>query len=219
MTKYRKRRDSNHAAVRDKLRAAGLTVVDYGDAGGDIADLLVHDKQGWHKWVEVKSERAKTHKDELHKHDAFLAIVGGVVAFDADGVLDEYRDVRGDLDVIIAKYDRCPSCNAPDADMHKDWCDVGEFFDIASYLLNCAYGIWRERDRRREVGPPPVRIWQPGEHESWKNAVPVFDGFSTDRRFGDGDVVVDVAGIRWRVVRRHMASNWYEVEAVESADT
>ena len=34
------RRDSNHAAIRDALRACGVTVVDTGDLGGGFPDLV-----------------------------------------------------------------------------------------------------------------------------------------------------------------------------------
>lgn len=53
------RRDSNHVAIRTALRAAGRLVIDLGDVGRDVPDLLVLSAGGSRRLVllEVKAPK------------------------------------------------------------------------------------------------------------------------------------------------------------------
>jgi hypothetical protein len=66
----RSRRDSTHAAIRDALRACGCSVLDLGDAGRNVPDLLV----GRHKvsyLIEVKSPKGKERPGQLATRTAW----------------------------------------------------------------------------------------------------------------------------------------------------
>lgn len=55
---YAKRRDVNHSAIRDGLRAVGWSVYDAGSVGGDFPDLVVG-AAGLTFLVEVKAPRGR----------------------------------------------------------------------------------------------------------------------------------------------------------------
>ena len=68
MTRYAKRTDKTHAAIRDGLREAGYTVHDYSKVGYGIPDLIVcYDRKC--VWLEVKSSP----RDGLSKAEANFA--------------------------------------------------------------------------------------------------------------------------------------------------
>ena len=52
------RRDENHAAIRDALRACAVSVIDLGDAGHNVPDLLCG-RHGLNYLLEVKSPTGK----------------------------------------------------------------------------------------------------------------------------------------------------------------
>ena len=58
------RRDANHAAIRDALRAVGVTVLDLGDAGRNVPDLLCG-RHGINYLLEVKSPKGKEQPGQL----------------------------------------------------------------------------------------------------------------------------------------------------------
>ena len=51
-----KRRDSNHALIREALESAGLTVYDVANAGGGLPDLICTRDDGKCWLVEVKTD-------------------------------------------------------------------------------------------------------------------------------------------------------------------
>ena len=64
------RRDSNHAAIRDALRACGVTVLDLGDAGNNVPDLLCG-RHGLNYLLEVKSPGGKERTGQLAARTAW----------------------------------------------------------------------------------------------------------------------------------------------------
>lgn len=69
MTRYRRRVDRNHAAIRDGLRKCGYRVFDCSRLGGGFPDLLV-----WKRRVmllEVKMPGEKLTPDEAEFHALF----------------------------------------------------------------------------------------------------------------------------------------------------
>lgn len=53
MTRYAKRTDGNHQEIREALRQAGYSVIDYSRAGMGIPDLCAM-RGAFRCWVEVK---------------------------------------------------------------------------------------------------------------------------------------------------------------------
>jgi len=89
MRGIRGRRDSTHAPIRDGLRARGWTVLDNGDAGNGIPDLIAG-KNGETYLIECKSPG----KDERYgQAKARASWRGGswIVAFSVEDVLSEHR--------------------------------------------------------------------------------------------------------------------------------
>lgn len=58
MTRRARKTDSNHAAIRDGLRAAGADVTDLSGIGGGIPDLIVS-MFGVRAWVDCKTANGK----------------------------------------------------------------------------------------------------------------------------------------------------------------
>lgn len=54
MTRYARKVDTNHGAIRDGLRAAGYEVLDLSAAGQGVPDLAVRIGPGKSVWLEVK---------------------------------------------------------------------------------------------------------------------------------------------------------------------
>ncbi len=74
------RRDANHAAIRDGLRALGHFVVDLAGVGGGVPDLCVFEKTTWVDmgrgvsglasfptpvWLELKAGKGKLRKSQI----------------------------------------------------------------------------------------------------------------------------------------------------------
>jgi len=59
--RHAKRVDSNHAQIRDELRALGYEVHDFSHVGGGVADLCVRTSPTMSIWLEIKA----TNKDKL----------------------------------------------------------------------------------------------------------------------------------------------------------
>lgn len=72
MSRYARRRDSNHTAVGDYLRAHGFTVLDIADHGDGVPDYVIA-RRGMSALVEVKnpekppSARKLTEKEQAVK--------------------------------------------------------------------------------------------------------------------------------------------------------
>lgn len=65
----RGRRDSNHAAIRDGLRALGHFVVDTAGVGDGVPDLCVYPRNGptvRAVWLELKVGRGKERASQFH---------------------------------------------------------------------------------------------------------------------------------------------------------
>jgi hypothetical protein len=79
MTRYAKRTDNTHAAIRDALRGVGWLVTDYSAVGNGIPDMRVtKDEIGL--WVDAKSkggeiERSQVKFAALHPECVFVAAV------------------------------------------------------------------------------------------------------------------------------------------------
>jgi len=56
VTRFAKRTDSNHALIRDSLRAEGWEVLDLSKAGQGVADLAVRVAPGVPHFLELKSD-------------------------------------------------------------------------------------------------------------------------------------------------------------------
>ena len=54
MTRYAKKVDENHSAIRDGLRQLGLDVLDLSAVGGGVPDLCVRLSPGMSLFLEVK---------------------------------------------------------------------------------------------------------------------------------------------------------------------
>jgi len=74
MSSYAKRTDGNHAEIRDGLREAGYTVVDYSGVGGGIPDLLVISKCEASVWMEAKIVGGKLTKAEWRFFDTYTGL-------------------------------------------------------------------------------------------------------------------------------------------------
>lgn len=59
-----KRRDSNHAEIRDALRQAGINVIDVASLGVGNPDLIAAREDGRVFLIEVKSEHGRITPDE-----------------------------------------------------------------------------------------------------------------------------------------------------------
>jgi len=66
-----KRRDINHAEIRDGLRQCGYTVIDTADQGHGFPDMLAVNKKGAIILLEVKMPGAKLTPDEVEFHAMF----------------------------------------------------------------------------------------------------------------------------------------------------
>ena len=64
------RRDSNHAAIRDALRDCGVTVLDLGDAGRNVPDLVCG-RHGLTYLLEIKSPGGKERPGQLAARTAW----------------------------------------------------------------------------------------------------------------------------------------------------
>ncbi len=72
---FAKRRDSNHAEIRTKLRAAGVVVWDTGSAGGGLPDLIAkHRRTGEPIFLEIKDGKKSPSRRRLTKGEATFAL-------------------------------------------------------------------------------------------------------------------------------------------------
>jgi hypothetical protein len=89
MTRYAKRIDNSHAAIRDGLRdeKLGYIVRDYSGIGNGIPDLAVETRRNHvHLWLEVKTPGEKMTKAEKE----FAAWFGGgkyCIVYDLEGAI------------------------------------------------------------------------------------------------------------------------------------
>ena len=78
------RRDRNHGAIRDGLRACGFDVEDTGDFGNGMSDLIVrHRGTGCVRFVEIKDPEQPASKRALTPSER------------------RYRELLGDLYVVV----------------------------------------------------------------------------------------------------------------------
>ena len=85
-----KRRDANHAEIRDAFRSLGASVADTADLGSGFPDLVVG-WRGYNYLVEVKTRTGKLTPDEVKFFDNWkgqTVIVGTVD--DAHRLLDAW---------------------------------------------------------------------------------------------------------------------------------
>ena len=92
---YGRKIDTNHAVIRDGLRAAGYPTLDYSMVGHGIFDLLTVIKCGASVWVEVKTEGEKLTKAEKLFWDTYTGLK--IIAYDLEDALDK-------LEAIDARY-------------------------------------------------------------------------------------------------------------------
>lgn len=59
------RRDANHAAIRDALRALGHFVVDTASVGGGVPDLAVFVRGADPTWLEVKVAKGRVEDSQI----------------------------------------------------------------------------------------------------------------------------------------------------------
>ena len=85
MTRWARRVDRNHAAIREGLRKLGYTVWDTSRLGGGFPDLLVWDKRRL-ILVEVKMPGERLTVDELAFHKLFPVAIVHTVEEDLDAL-------------------------------------------------------------------------------------------------------------------------------------
>lgn len=72
MSRFDRRRDRNHAEIRDGLRACGINVLDLGGAGCGVPDLLAK-RAGQSYWLEVKDPKQPPSKRALTRAETLFA--------------------------------------------------------------------------------------------------------------------------------------------------
>lgn len=89
MRGIRGRRDATHAPIRDGLRARGWTVLDNGDAGNGIPDLIAG--KGGHTYL-IECKSPGKHENENQRIERMLWRGGiWIVAYSVDDVLKEHK--------------------------------------------------------------------------------------------------------------------------------